>query len=95
MGDTVKIPLRTMCQLSELARWQEIAVEEALERAIKAHYDAKFWEYCDKGYAAMRADPAVWEEVLRERREFDGTLMDGLDRNEIWHEDGTVASRSG
>jgi hypothetical protein len=35
-------------------------------------------------FAALRDDPAAWEEELAERRLLDGTLMDGLDPDEVW-----------
>ncbi len=94
MSETVNVSMKAMGRLRELARWQGLSLEAALEAAIKGDYDAKFWEYVEKGYAAMRTDPEVWAEVERERREFDGTLMDGLDKNERWTEDGRVEHSS-
>ena len=80
----------TLARLLELARWEGISVEEALDRAIKDQCDRKFWEATNAGYAALRADPAVWAEVEQERRSLEGTLMDGLDPDERWTEDGGV-----
>jgi hypothetical protein len=31
------------------------------------------------GYEALRSDPALWEEELREREQLSGSLGDGLD----------------
>lgn len=36
-------------------------------------------ERTNAGYAALRANRAVWREVLTEREEWDVTLSDGLD----------------
>jgi AbrB family looped-hinge helix DNA binding protein len=44
----------------------------------------------DRGYAALRQDPAAWEEEQAERQLLAGTLLDGLDADEIWTEDGDV-----
>jgi len=35
----------------------------------------------------MKEDPLAWAEYLEEIREFDGTLMDGLDLDERWGQD--------
>lgn len=44
----------------------------------------EFIEQVNAAYAALRADPAAWAELERERRSMDGCLMDGLDPNERW-----------
>jgi hypothetical protein len=80
----------TLARLQELARWAGISVNEALEQAIKDQYDHKFWEATNAGYAALRADPQAWAEVEAERKLWDATLMDGLDPNERWTQDGGV-----
>lgn len=48
----------------------------------------EFIDQVNAGYAALRADPTAWAELERERRSMDGCLMDGLDPNERWGEDG-------
>lgn len=55
-------------------------------------YRGQFLEQLDRDYAALRRDSAAWEEELAERRLLDNTLMDGLDPDEIWTEDGDVVS---
>lgn len=91
MADT-SIPISevTLARLRELARWAGTSVEEALDRAIKDQCDRKFWEATNAGYAALRADSAAWEEIEQERRSLEGTLMDGLEADERWTEDGDV-----
>jgi len=37
-----------------------------------------FFEECDAAYAAMQANPALWEEEQAERRRWEATLLDGL-----------------
>jgi len=44
----------------------------------------------DAAFKALKADPVAWAEELEERRLSENTLMDGLDPNEIWTEDGNV-----
>lgn len=38
--------------------------------------------------AALKADPEAWAEELAERKLWEATLMDGLDPDERWTEDG-------
>jgi hypothetical protein len=80
----------TLARLRELARWAGISVNEALDQAIKDQYDHKFWEATNAGYAALRANPQAWAEVEAEREAWDATLMDSLDPDERWTEDGDV-----
>jgi hypothetical protein len=88
----LSIPIEeiTLARLQELARWAGSSVGEALNQAIKDQYDRKFWDAVNAGYAALRADPDAWAEVEAERKLWENTLLDGLDRSERWTEDGKV-----
>jgi hypothetical protein len=44
--------------------------------------------YTGRVYAALRADTEAWAEELKERKLWEATLMDGLDPDERWAEDG-------
>jgi hypothetical protein len=92
---TIPISETTLARLRELARWSGTSVNEALDRAIKEQYDRSFWEAVNAGYAALRADPAAWAEVEAERKAWDATLMDGLDRDERWTDDGDALPPAG
>jgi predicted transcriptional regulator len=78
--------------LLELARQTGKSVEAVLERAIEEYRRKLFIEAANASYAALRADPVAWAEELAERRELEGTLMDGLDPDEQWGEDGSLQS---
>ena len=47
-----------------------------------------FFEGLAADYAALKADPKAWAEELAERQLWDATLLDGLDPEERWTEDG-------
>jgi hypothetical protein len=81
----------TLCQFAEEAG---LSPEVVLERAIEEYRRERFMETLNAGYAALRADPDAWAEYQRELAIWDCTLMDGLDPNEMWHEDGTVTYRN-
>jgi hypothetical protein len=86
-GSIVKVSEPALWRLSEMAAWAGLPVNEVLDHLINEHYDRKFWEAVNAGYAALRADPAEWAKVEAERKLWDGTLMDGLDHTERWTED--------
>ncbi|HEX5504729.1 MAG TPA: hypothetical protein VFW96_19080 [Thermomicrobiales bacterium] len=50
----------------------------------------RFFRELDREYEALRRDPVAWAEEQAEQRLWDNTLMDGLDPDEIWTEDGDV-----
>jgi hypothetical protein len=92
---SIPISESTLAQLRELARWAGTSVNEALDRAIKEQYDRQFWEAVNAGYAALRADATAWQQVEAERKLWDATLLDGLDPDERWTEDGDVLPPGG
>ena len=68
---------------------------EGLDKALDAYRRKVFIEQVNAGYAALRADPVAWAELERERRSMAGCLMDGLDPNEQWGDDGAPIPREG
>ena len=60
-----------------------------------SHSQEEFIEQVNAAYAALRADPVAWAELERERRSMAGCLMDGLDPNERWSDDGAPLPREG
>jgi len=88
---TIPISETTLAQLHELARWAGISVSEALDQAIKDQYDRKFWDAVNADYAALRAGPVAWAEVEAERKLWERTLLEGLDRSEHWTKEGDLS----
>ena len=95
-GGTVVIPakLRRRFGLAEgvpvvtEARDDGVLVKRASpEPATEERYQ---WliEETNRAYAALRADPEAWREELAERALWDATLLDGLDANELWTDEG-------
>jgi hypothetical protein len=74
--------------LRELAQQTGQTTMEVLDKALEAYRRQVFLEAVNAGYAALRADPEAWAEHLAERQLWDATLMDGLDPEERWTEDG-------
>jgi hypothetical protein len=61
---------------------------ELLDKALAAYRRKVFFEHLDAGYAELRADQKAWAEIEAERKVRDATLIDGLDPEERWTEDG-------
>ena len=74
--------------LKELAEQTGQTMMEVLDMALDAYRRKVFFEGLNADYAALRADPEAWAEELAERKLWEATLMDGLDPDERWTEDG-------
>jgi len=78
---------KTLCALADRTGR---SVEAILDQAVEDYRRKLFFQGLAADYAALKADPAAWEEELAERRLLEGTLMDGLDPTEQWTEDGQI-----
>jgi hypothetical protein len=85
---TVPISEASHQLLKELAEHTGQPMMDVLDKALDAYRRKVFFEQLDAGYAALRADPQAWAQHLAERKLWDATLMDGLDSDEHWTEDG-------
>jgi predicted transcriptional regulator len=85
---TVHISEAAHLVLKQLAEQTGQTMAEVLDKALEAYRRQVFIDAVNAGYAALRADPVAWAEHLAERRLWDTTLMDGLDGDERWTEDG-------
>jgi hypothetical protein len=74
--------------LRELAEQTGQTVTEVLDKALDAYRRKVFFEQLNAGYAELQADPEAWDAREAERKLWDATLMDGLDRDEHWTDDG-------
>lgn len=85
---TVRISEAAQRILSELAEQTGLPEAELLEKALDDYRRRVFFEGLAADFAALKADPEAWAEELAERKLWDATLMDGLDPDERWSEDG-------
>lgn len=85
---TVPISEASHRLLKELAEQTGQTMMDALDKAVDAYRRKVFFDQMNAGYAELRADPEAWREHLAERSLWDSTLMDGLDPEERWTEDG-------
>lgn len=85
---TVRISEVSRQILKELAEQTGQTMMDVLDKALDAYRRKLFFEQMNAGYAELRADPEAWAEAEAERKLWDSTLMDGLDPDERWTEDG-------
>jgi hypothetical protein len=85
---TVRISEASHQVLKELASRTGQTMVEVLDRAVDGYRRKLFFEQLNAGYAELRADPRAWAEHQAELKKWDATLMDGLDPDEKWTDDG-------
>ena len=89
---TVRISEHSHQRLRELAAQTGEPMQAVLDKALEQYRRQRFWEEMNVAYAAIQNDP---EALAAEKKEFalwEVTLMDGLDPNETWADDGPVHS---
>jgi hypothetical protein len=85
---TVRISEGSHQSLKELAQRTGQTMIEVLDQALEAYGRKLFFEQMNAGYAEMRADRSAWAEHLGERKSWDAALLDGLDPDESWTDQG-------
>ena len=85
---TVRISEASHEVLKGLAEQTGQTMMDVLDKALDAYRRKLFFEQMNAGYAKLRADPKAWAEHVAERKLWDATLMDGLDPDEHWTDDG-------
>ena len=76
---TVRISTRSRETLRRLAKQSGTSLQAVLQDAIEEYETSQFLEAANRSYAALRKNAKAWEQELRERREWDATLSDGLE----------------
>ena len=79
MPVNVRVQPESHAQLREMADCARTTMADVLAEAIDELYRKRFIEKCDLAYSRLRAEPEAWQEMLRERQEWDRTLKDGLE----------------
>lgn len=72
--------------LCDAARRRGIPMERLLHEQVQRTAREEFFHQFNEAYARLRADPEAWAEILEERREWDCTLMDGLEDEPPWED---------
>ena len=80
MSATVRINPESHRKLKSLAEELGESMPVVLEQAIEALRRARFLEQASKAYADFRSDKEAWAAELAERKEWDKSLKDGLEK---------------
>jgi hypothetical protein len=79
VAEIVRVTKKAHQLLKKLAQERGLPMTRTLEEALECYRRQLFLQKSNEAFAALRADPKAWEEELEERREWDGTLGDGLE----------------
>jgi predicted transcriptional regulator len=79
MSSTVRVSDETHSALRELSERRGQSMTQVLAEAVERLHHEELLRRTNEAYAAIREDPEAWDELLRERAEWDRTLADGLD----------------
>jgi len=77
---TVRITETAHALLKKFAREEARPMHAVLEEALEEHRRRRFLEEVNSGYATLRRDRGEWASEVAERRDWDSTLSDGIDR---------------
>ena len=77
---TVRISREMQVALKALASAEGMPMQELLEKAIEDYRRKRMLEAGNEAYAALRKNPKAWEQELAERRLWESTLADGLEK---------------
>jgi len=79
MAVTMRVDKKTHRTLKDMAGTRGIPMTELLSEVVKRARQEEIIRQGNEDYARLRQDPKAWAEVLEERREWDCTLLDGLE----------------
>ncbi|MFH1150191.1 MAG: toxin-antitoxin system protein [Actinomycetota bacterium] len=80
---TIRVTGRTKKTIEELAASTGASQIEIVAEAVEKYRRKRMiQELCDS-FARLRENPAEWEDYQREVREWDSTLMDGLEEEDF------------
>jgi predicted transcriptional regulator len=90
----VRISDHTREALREMAHAEQESMQSVLEKAVEQYRRRRLFEELDAAYAKLQEDPEAWRSIEDERKAWDATLGDGLDRGESWGEDGAPEAQA-
>ncbi len=76
----VRISSRTHALLRQLAQEAGESMQAILDQAVERYRREKFLRAANADFAALKRNSKAWKEELRERRVWEQTLADGLDK---------------
>ena len=81
----------TYHMLSELARLEGTSTWVVLGKAVEEHQKKRFFESLGLAFSSLKNDANEWIEEQHERQDWEGTLADNTEPDEIWADDGRIS----
>ncbi|MGC9384878.1 MAG: ribbon-helix-helix domain-containing protein [Kosmotogaceae bacterium] len=78
-GKVVRVSENTHVKLKEISQTTGETISNILEKAVENYRRKEFLKKTNKAYAKLKEDKEKWEEELSERKDWDLTLLDGLE----------------
>ena len=94
MAATVRVSAEAHEFLRELSKERGLSITQLVDEAIERLLREDFLQKVNEDFARLRQDPEAWAEELAERRLWDCTLMDGLEDDPPWPENGIATEES-
>jgi predicted transcriptional regulator len=77
---TIRISKAIYAELKCLAKEQNQNMQVIIEQALKQYKKKKFFDDLNTAFAKLKADKDAWEDETIERKIWDNTLTDGLEK---------------
>jgi predicted transcriptional regulator len=75
---TIRISTKTQQTLRQLAAQAGVPMQDVVDQAIELYRRKQLLDAANRAYAALREQPAAWQELLDEREAWNVSLADGL-----------------
>lgn len=86
----LRIADQTREVLRELARLEGASMQSVLDKALAEYQKKRFFDTLEAGFQALKNNGNAWNEEQQEQQEWGNTLLDNVEPDEIWTEDGSV-----
>lgn len=78
----VRVSENTHKLLQSIAKEFNESMQEVISQSIEQYRRKKILEETNKAYSLLREDREAWNEELREREQWDGVLLDNLEKDD-------------
>ena len=75
---TVRIEPKAHIILRRIAKQSGESMQDSLAKAIELYRRQIFLQKANAAFDALRKDPKAWQEELKERKEWESTLLNGI-----------------
>jgi hypothetical protein len=79
MAQTARISNRSDAIITEMASLTGQTKVEVIELALETYRREQKMQLFNEGYRKLRSDKEAWNEELKERKEWEGTIGDGIE----------------